>query len=170
MDFLNRTNISYVTKKITNASELNENLIEELKRSFEEEAIDAPFCNDGDYDLDDLREDLPADWKLREEELIKPSEALITLAIIDYSVEREIDFDEFNEVSLVAHKLGGCYPLSVESDEDPFESDFTTFDTDMTILFRVCYEDGEVDEDECQIEDFSKNKDDWKEWLNELKK
>ena len=64
MDFLNRTNISYVTKKITNASELNENLIEELKKSFEEEAIDAPFCNDGDYDLDDLREDLPADWKL----------------------------------------------------------------------------------------------------------
>ena len=85
-------------------------------------------------------------------------------------MEREIDFDEFNEVSLVAHKLGGCYPLSVESDEDPFESNFTTFDTDMTILFRVCYEDGEVDEDECQIEDFSKNKDDWKEWLNELKK
>ena len=40
----------------------------------------------------------------------------------------------------------------------------------MTILFRVCYEDGEVEEDECQIEDFSKNKDDWKEWLNELKK
>ena len=71
-------------------------------------------------------------------------------------MEREIDFDEFNEVSLVAHKLGGYYPLSVESDEDPFESNYTTFDTNMTIMFRVCYEDGEVDEGECQIEDFSK--------------
>ena len=129
----------------------------------------SPFCNDDDYNLDDLREDLPADWKLREEELIKPSEALITLAIIDYSVEREIDFDGFNDVALVAHPLGGCYPLSVESEEDPFESDFTTFDTDMTLLFRVCLENGEFDEDECQIEDFSKNKDEWKEWLNKLK-
>ena len=43
MDFLNRTNISYVTKIITNASELNDNLLEELKKTFEEEAIDVPF-------------------------------------------------------------------------------------------------------------------------------
>ena len=85
MDFLNSTNISYVTKKITKASELDENLIEKLKISFEEEAIDAPFCNDGDYDLDDLRSDLPSGWKLTEEKLIKPSEALIALTIIDYS-------------------------------------------------------------------------------------
>ena len=171
MDFLNSTNISYVTKKITNASELNENLIVELKKSFEEEAIDAPFCNDGDYDLDDLRDDLPADWKLKEEELIKPYEALITLAIIDYSAEREIDFDEFDDVALNAHSLGGIYPLSVESvEEDPFSSDFTTSNTDMTLLFRVCDEDGDFESDECPIEDFEKYKEGWKELLHDLEK
>ena len=170
MDFLNSNNISYVTKKITNASELNEDLVNELKKSFEDEAIDAPFCNEGDYDLDDLRDDLPDDWKLREEELIKPTEALITLAIIDYSVDREIDFDAFNDIELIAHRLGGCYPLSVESEEDPFESNFITSNTNMSLLFTVCWEDGVFDTDECQVEDFSEYKDEWKEWLNELEK
>ena len=84
-------------------------------------------------------------------------------------MEREIDFDGFNNVELVAHSLGGCYPLSVDSEEDPFESNFTTFDTDMTLMFKICWENGDFDEDECQLEDFSKKKDDWQEWLNKLK-
>ena len=40
----------------------------------------------------------------------------------------------------------------------------------MSLLFTVCWEDGVFDTDECQVEDFSEYKDEWKEWLNELEK
>ena len=165
MDFLNNTNISYVTKVIKTSSELNDDLLEILKKDFNEGAIDAPFCNAGDYDLDDLRDDIPSGWNLTEENLINPGEALIVLAKIDYSAERDIAFDSFDEVELVAFDLGGIYPLSVISEEDPFEIDSRTFENDMTIMFRVCYEDGEFDNDECDIDEFSEKCSEWKEWL-----
>ena len=82
-----------------------------------------------------------------------------------------LDFDEFDDVALNAHSLGGIYPLSVESvEEDPFSSDFTTSNTDMTLLFRVCDEDGDFESDECPIEDFEKYKEGWKELLHDLEK
>ena len=165
MDFLNNTNISYVTKVIKTSSELNDDLLEILKKDFNEGAIDAPFCNSGDYDLDDLRDDIPSGWNLTEENLINPGEALIVLAKIDYSAERDIAFDSFDEVELVAFDLGGIYPLSVISEEDPFETDSRTFENDMTIMFRVCYADGEFDNDECEIDEFSEKCSEWKEWL-----
>ncbi len=60
MDFLNNINISYVTKFIKTYSELKYDLLEILKKDFNEWAIDSPFCNAGDYDLDDLRYDIPS--------------------------------------------------------------------------------------------------------------
>ena len=144
---------------------MNIDKIINIIRSFNEEAIDAPFCNLGDYDLDDLRDDIPSGWNLTEEKLINPGEALLVLAIIDYSAERDIAFDSFNDVELVAFDLGGIYPLSVISEEDPFEIDSLTFENDMKIMFRVCYEDGEFDDDECVLDEFSEKCNEWKEWL-----
>ena len=65
LDYLKQNNISYVSKIIKNSSELNLNLIEELENLFEEESVDAPFCNTGDVDLDDLEDDLPKGWTLK---------------------------------------------------------------------------------------------------------
>ena len=40
----------------------------------------------------------------------------------------------------------------------------------MTLLFRVCDEDGDFESDECPIEDFEKYKEGWKELLHDLEK
>ena len=84
MNFLNNTNISYVTKVIKTSSELNDDLLEILKKDFNEGAIDAPFCNAGDYDLDDLRDD---------EILIYPNP---TTDIINITAKNDIKIDVIN--------------------------------------------------------------------------
>ena len=179
MDFLETTNISYITKAVSKSSELNSDLIEELKKAFKEEAIDAPFCNDGDYDLDDLKEDLPSGWTLEEDDVIKPGQALLSMVEINYQAERHIDFDAYQKVNLVATKLGNIYPLSVsvESEEDPFTSDFVTTETNKILLFKCVPKNLEevqtdiyspIDIDECSLEDFAESFETWKEWLDDL--
>ena len=171
-DFLRSTNISYVTVEIEDPSELNAELIDNLHKKFEEEAVDAPFCNSGDYDIDDLKDDLPEGWSLSKMPS-KKSGALIILAEINYNASRDIDFDAFDSCDLKYCRLCGCYPIfscNSELDKDPFGGDFTTHDSDKTLMIQTYDDDGEYDEDEVQAEDFADRLEDWRQMITDAKK
>ena len=79
----------------------------------------------------------------------------------------------------MATKLGNIYPLSVsvESEENPFTSDFVTTETNKILLFKCVPKNLEevqtdiyspIDIDECSLEDFTESFETWKEWLDEL--
>jgi hypothetical protein len=170
--FLETCNISYVTQIISDPADLTDELIASLKKRFEEEAIDSPFCNMGDYDLNDFYQDLPQGWTLTEDGKLEPGQARITLAIVDYGVEREIDFDGSEDIEVVAVDLGGIHALSIVSDEDgenPFSGDFTTTATAQSLLFSICWPSDEIDNDECSLEDCTESLETWKSWLQEMK-
>tara|TARA_Y100001968_G_scaffold130947_1_gene119522 strand:- start:1067 stop:1615 length:549 start_codon:yes stop_codon:yes gene_type:complete len=169
LDFIKQTNISYVSKIIKSSSELNANLIEELETLFEKESIDAPFCNMGDVDLDDLESELPKGWTLRREKInLQPGEAMVVLAVFDYAAKRYFDLEDYENVEIVANDLGGCYPLSVDSEENPFMEDYQTSASERTILFNICWEEESFDEDCCSKEDFADRSEMWKAWLDEM--
>ena len=141
LDYLKQNNISYVSKIIKNSSELNLNLIEELENLFGKESVDAPFCNTGDVDLDDLEDDLPKGWTLKREKTeLKPGEAMVVLSVVDYSAKRYFDINDYKNVEIVAFDLGGLYPLSVNSLENPFMEDYQTFARDKTLSLIYCEE------------------------------
>ena len=171
-DFLRSTNISYVTIEIEDPNELNAELIDNLHKKFEEEAVDAPFCNDGDYDIDDLKNDLPEGWSISKMPS-KKSGALIILAEINYNASRDIDFDAFEYCDLEYCRLCGCYPIfscNSESDKDPFGGDFVTHDSEKTLMIQTYDADGEYDEDEVQAEDFADRLEDWRQMIADAKK
>ena len=170
LDYLKQNNISYVSKIIKNSSELNLNLIEELENLFEEESVDAPFCNTGDVDLDDLEDDLPKGWTLKREKTeLKPGEAMVVLSVIDYSAKRYFDINDYKNVDIVAFDLGGLYPLSVNSQENPFMEDYQTSARDKTISLIYCEEEYLVDTwSSCSVKDFSKVCDDWRKFYENI--
>ena len=171
-DFLRSSNISYVTVEIEDPNELNAELIDDLHKKFEEEAIDAPFCNDGDYDIDDLKSDLPEGWTIREIPS-KKSSALIILAEISYNASRDIDFDAFEHCELEYCRLCGCYPIfacNADSENDPFGGDFVTYNTDKTLMIQTYNADGEYEYDEVEAEDFADKVEDWREMIVDAKK
>jgi len=169
--FLKTCNISYVTQIISDPADLTDELITSLKKRFGQEAIDAPFCNLGDYELDDFYQDLPQGWSLKEEGKLEPGTARITLAVVDYGVEREIDFDGSEDIEVVATDLGGIHALSVSSDdgENPFSSDFTTTASAQSLLFSICWPGDEVDNDECSLEEYAESLETWKSWFQDMK-
>ena len=170
IDYLKHVNISYVYEIIKKSTELNSKLIEELKVRFESESAEMPFCNLGDVDLDDLENDLPKGWTLRREKTdLKQGEAMVVLAVIDYSAERYFDVDDYEEVEIVAYDLGGCYPLSVDSDENPFMEDYQTSASKKTISLVYCEEEGIVDTAfSCPIEKFSDSCNEWREFIDSI--
>ena len=169
INFIKQTNISYVSKKIKDSSEVNSSLIDELESLFEAESADAPFCNLGDFDLDDFENELPKGWSLRREKIdLKPGEAMVVLAVIDYSAERYFDVDDYEDVEIVAYDIGGIYPLAVESEEDPFMEDYQTSASDKQLYFNICWKDGSIDNLYCSKADFSKSSIEWKQWLDEM--
>ena len=168
-EYLKKTNISYVSKKIRESSEVNANLIDELENLFDAESVDAPFCTLGDFDLNDFENELPDGWSLRREKIdLKPGEAMVVLAVIDYSAKRNFDVEDYEDVEIVAYDVGGIYPLSVESEEDPFMEDYQTSASDKQLLFNICWKDGSVDNLSCSKADFSESCIEWKTWLDEL--
>ena len=128
IDYLKHVNISYVYKIIEKSTELNQELIEELKVRFESESAEMPFCNLGDVDLDDLENDLPEGWTLRREKTdLKPGEAMVVLAVIDYSAERYFVLGDTNLASFHAkrskNKLKDNGPLLMRAEDIIIDSE-----------------------------------------------
>ena len=171
LDFLKQNNISFVSKIIKTSSELNLNLINELEKLFEEESVDAPFCNTGDVDLDDLAADLPAGWTLKKEKTnLKPGDAMVVLSVIDYSAKRYFDVKDLKNVEIVAYDLGGIYPLSVNSSVDPFLDDYQTFAKEKKLSLVFCEEEESLDTWSCcSIEKFDQFCDEWKDFIKRIK-
>ena len=171
LDFLKQNNISFVSKIIKTSSELNLNLINELEKLFEEESVDAPFCNTGDVDLDDLAADLPAGWTLKKEKTnLKPGDAMVVLSVIDYSAKRYFDVKDFKNVEILAYDLGGIYPLSVKSSEDPFLDDYQTFAKEKQLSLVFCEEEESLDTWSCcSIGEFDRFCDEWKNFIKRIK-
>ena len=171
LDYLKKNNISYVCKIIKTSSELNLNLIDELEKLFEEESVDAPFCNIGDVDLDDLENNLPVGWTLKKvKSNLKPGDAMVVLSVIDYSAKRYFDVKDFKNVEIVAYDLGGIYPLSVNSSEDPFLDDYQTFAKEKKLSLVFCEEEDSLDTWSCcSVEKFDQFCEDWKDFIKRIK-
>ena len=171
LDYLKQNNISYVSKIIKKSSELNLNLIEELENLFEEEYVEAPFCSTVDVDLDDLENDLPEGWTLKKEKInLKPGDTMVVLSVIDYSAKRYFDIKEFKNVEIIASDLGGIYPLSVNSSENPFMDDYQTFAEEKKLSLVFCEEEESLDTwSSCSVEKFDQFCDDWKDFVKRIK-
>ena len=77
-------------------------------------------------------------WTLKIEKTdLKPGEAMVVLSVIDYSVKRYFDINDYKNVEIVAFDLGGLYPLSVNSLENPFMEDYQTFARDKTLSLNI---------------------------------
>ena len=146
INFIKMTNISYLSKKIKESSEVNSSLIDEMESLFDAESADAPFCNLEDFDLDDFENELPGRvvFKKRKDRF-KLGVEMVVLAVIDYSAERYFDIDDYEEVEIVTYDIGDIYPLTVESEDDPFTKEYQTSASDKQLFFNICWKDGSVE-------------------------
>lgn len=176
--FLEEALIRYAYKDYSSVDDLAIESVNKLIQQFEDEYAEAPFCNLGDFDLDDLREYVPDSWSILKTGNVPPGTFRLAIVEIIYGVVQQFD-TSVEDVELEAFELCGLYPLSCQDFErhyDVFgEESYVPDAGTKSLLFSYSYpglvaEDGSnvTDTDECGI-----NEDDviveklteWKEWI-----
>lgn len=176
--FLEEAVIRYVYTDCSSIDDLSIERVKELVRQFDDEYAEAPFCNLGDFDLDDLRDYVPETWSIVKSGNVTPGTFRLAIAEIIYGAEQQFD-TSIENVELEAFDLCGLYPLSCrdyEQHSDVFgEESYVPDAGRKSLLFSYTYpslvaQDGGsvTDNDECEIEDDGEivgKLSEWKEWI-----
>lgn len=170
--------IRYTYKDYSSIDDLSIETVKALVQQFDDEYAEAPFCNLGDFDLDDLREYIPDTWSIVKSGNVATGAFRLAVVEIIYGVEQQFDTSTEN-VELEAFDLCGLYPLSCrdfEQHPDVFgEESYVPDGGSKSLLFSYSYpslvaQDGGnvTDNDECEIEDdgvIAGKLSEWKEWI-----
>lgn len=176
--FLEEALIRYTYKDYASVDDLTIESVNKLIQQFDDEYAEAPFCNLGDFDLDDLREYVPDSWSILKTGNAPPGTFRLAVVEIIYGVEQQFDTSA-EDVELEAFELCGLYPLSCRDFErhpDVFgEESYVPDAGTKSLLFSYSYpdivnEDGSnvTDTDECGIdvdELIAEKLNEWKEWI-----
>jgi hypothetical protein len=176
--FLEEAVVRYAYSDYDSLDYLTPESVKALVQKFDNEYAEAPFCNLGDFDLDDLREYVPASWRIIKSGSARPGMFRLAVVEIIYGVEQQFD-TSIEDVELEAFDLCGLYPLSCrdfEKHPDVFgEETYVPDSGSKSLLFSYSYpsliaEDGSnvADNDECSIDDdgvIAEKLIEWKEWI-----
>ena len=176
--FLEEALVRYAYKDFGSINDLTIESANELVQKFDDEYVEAPFCNLGDFDLDNLREYIPGSWSIIKSGSVLPGVFRLAVVQIIHGVEQQFD-TSIEDVVLEAFDLCGLYPLSCrdfEKHPDVFgEESYVPDAGSKSLLFSYTYpsliaEDGSnlSDNDECGVDDvklISEKLSEWKEWI-----
>ena len=176
--FLEEALIRYVYKDYASTDDLTIENVNKLVEQFGDEYAEAPFCNLGDFDLDDLREYIPESWTILKTGSALPGQIRMAIVEIIYGVEQQFD-TSVEGIELEAFELCGLHPLSCrdfEKHPDVFgEESYVPDAGTKSLLFSYTYpslvaEDGNnvADTDECGIDEvgvITEKLCEWKEWI-----
>ena len=176
--FLEEALVRYAYKDYASVDDLTIESVNKLIEQFDDEYAEAPFCNLGDFDLDDLREYVPESWTILKSGGALPGTIRLAVVEIIYGVEQQFD-TSIEDIELEAFELCGLYPLSCrdfEKHPDVFgEESYVPDAGTKSLLFSYSYpslvaEDGSnvTDTDECEIDENGTilgKLAEWKEWI-----
>ena len=168
--FIETTCVTYITRIISSPEEITPGLVESLIDEFNTNPLWSPFCNQGDYDIDDLKSDLPPGWILSEDEKLPIGSGRISIVALDYEASNTFEL-RGNQGKVIAYDLGFVQPISFEPALDDIKTDiwcpWSGKDADgILFLFNdplegLCAAD-------CDIDDYAKALSLWKsQWPNQ---
>lgn len=155
--FIESTCVTYSTTVISHYSQLNQDLLEQLMRCFRDAPRCSPFCNIGDYDLSDLKHDIPPGWTIQEKGQLPVGTARISLIYEDYTAHNYLDIFHSEAGIITSLKLGCVYALSVEhetSDNRNVIECACPSDRPYHVLFLYNSSAEGLIEEDCRIADF----------------
>lgn len=152
--FLEESLIRFVYKDFDSPDQLNLDAINSLSSEFDESNAECAFCNNGDFDLDDLKEYMPEDWGLEVKEKLAMGQFRLAVAQILYgSCQLKFNTD-VSKIALEAIDLCGVYPLTCsnpDDDEKVFGDSFKApSGGNKLLLFSYAYKDV-IDKDTGEV-------------------
>jgi hypothetical protein len=139
--FLQEAAIRYVYKDFDHGKIPTINDIKELAEKWESEYAESPFCNSGDFDIDDLKEVIPGTWNVEETGQLTEGQCRIAIAAVNYNGERDLNLD-IDNIQLQAFNLCGLSVINaIENHEDVFGEEWDTREPfeDKIVLFMYKY-------------------------------
>ena len=143
--FLEESLIRFVYKDFDSPDQLDFDAINSLSTEFDESNAECAFCNNGDFDLDDLKEHIPGDWRVEVKNKLAPGK--FRLAVVQFLYGScQLNFNtDFSNIALEAIDLCGVFPLTcsnADDDEKVFGSSFKApSGGDRILLFSFAYKD-----------------------------
>lgn len=163
--FLEEAALRFVYKDFPSGAKPTIADIKALAESWDDEYAEAPFCNPGDFDIDDLREEMPGSWSVEETGQLDEGQCRIAIISINYNGERQLDLEQ-EDVNLEAFNLCGLNVLSAgERHEEVFGEEWYSDEPfgDMAVLFMYRYPALDCDPEimEAPLDAFEESFDEW---------
>lgn len=165
--FIETTCVSYSTKIISSIDELTEGLLVELLAEYRDGPCLSPFCNTGDYDIEDLACDIPEDWTITEEGVILEGCSRLSLAAPSYESDNTIEL-RVGGGCVKYLNLGGLYPVMIEPRPDDIKSvihvPIPQVESPFVLFAWNSPKEGVV-VDECPVSGFTSSLGKWRSWM-----
>ena len=147
--FLEEASVRFVYKDFPAEVRPTIDDVRALNVSWDGEYAEAPFCNAGDFDLDDLKSDAPDSWSFDETGELDEGQCRIAIVAINYNGNRQVNLQE-EAVEIEAFNLCGLSVLSGgEKHDEIFGEEWYSEEPfgDKTVLFMHKYPNLNCDPD-----------------------
>jgi hypothetical protein len=139
--FLEEAAVRYVYKDFAAGVKPTIDDVRALNATWDEEYAEAPFCNTGDFDIDELKAEMPDSWTFDEIGQLDEGQYRIAIVAINYNGERQVNLQE-EAVTIEAFSLCGLSVLSGgERHEEIFGEEWYSEEPfgDKAVLFMYKY-------------------------------
>lgn len=164
--FLEEAAIRYVFRDFKLGQRPNKEDLRSLAESWDDDYAEAPFCNSGDFDLDDLSDECPESWCVTKTGNLGEGESRIAIVAINYDGERQLDL-ELENINIAAFNICGLFALNAgDSHEEVFGEEWESREEfeEKIVLFMHKYK-GVVCDEEILESSLDSMQEDLGEWL-----
>jgi hypothetical protein len=163
--FLEEASVRYVYKDFPAGVKPTIDDVRALNATWDEEYAEAPFCNAGDFDIDDLKAETPDSWSFDEIGQLDEGQCRIAIVAINYNGERQINLQE-EAVTIDVFNLCGLSVLSGgEKHEEIFGEEWYSDEPfgDKAVLFMNKYPNLNCDSEvfEASLDEIDAHFDEW---------
>ena len=139
--FLEEMVVRYVYKDFPAGAKPSIEDVKALNASWDDEYAEGPFCNSGDFDIDDLKAETPSSWTFNEIGQLEEGQCRIAITALNYMGERHLNLQVDNAEIKIFHLCGLRVLSAGEKHEEIFGEEWYSEEPfgDKTLMLMYKY-------------------------------